>query len=81
MVIASHDGLSYIFKKKTKSEFSILELSFTGFKFVKKIDVLAYLQQYVADNNMKEEYQELFEDESWINDHKRCIYTFMLNNN
>lgn len=40
IVATSHDGLTYIFKKKNKPDFSILELGFSGFKFIKKIDII-----------------------------------------
>ena len=66
IISASNDGLSFIFKKKNKSEFSILELSFTGFKFVKKIDIIAYLTKYVMTNGLEKEYDNLFDSENWI---------------
>ena len=80
IISTSHDGLSYIFKKKNKPEFSILELSFEGFKFIKKIDMIDYLKRYIEENNMKNGYDDLFEDGSWVYDQKRCICNFMLNN-
>ena len=66
IISTSNDGLSFIFKKKNKSEFSILELSFKGFKFVKKIDIIAYLTKYVMTNNLEKEYDNLFDADGWI---------------
>ena len=39
------------------------------------------LKKYISDNDMKYDYEDLFTDESWVNDNKRCVYQFMLNNN
>ena len=47
IVSTSHNGLNYIFKKKNKSEFSILKLEFDGFKLIKTIDIIAYMKKYV----------------------------------
>jgi len=56
-------------------------MSFNGFKFIKKIDITAYLKSFIEKEHMKNDYEHLFCDDSWVNDHKRCFYTFMLNNN